>query len=120
MIQVELIILCMNILTFQRHLFKSRHVQEYPRIYLSPIPSSIEDAVGSSLIRYNLPSFKLGQTTRTLQTDIALKLDFPDNLCRASFANFALFYTGYGMDYSLNLGRERATHELIVCRHNRG
>jgi len=22
------------------------------------------------------------------------------------------------MDYSLNLGRERAAHKLIVCRHN--
>ena len=95
MIQVELIILCMNILTFQRHLFKSRQVQECPRIYLSPIPSSIEDAVGSSLIRYNLPSFKLGQTTRTLQTDIALKLDFPDNLCRAAFAILAMLYRAF-------------------------
>ena len=95
MIQVELIILCMNILTFQRHLFKSRHVQECPIIYLSPIPSSFEDAVGSSLIRYNLPSFNLGQTTRTLQTDIALKLDFPDNLCRAAFAILAMLYCAF-------------------------
>ena len=42
------------------------------------------------------------------QIDLTFKLDFPGNLCRASFANFAMFYTGHGMDYSLNLGRERA------------
>ena len=65
-------------------------------IYLIPLPSSIADAVGSSLIRYNLPSFKLGQTTRTLQTDIALKLDFPDKLCRAAFAILAMLYCACG------------------------
>ena len=32
----------------------------------------------------------------------------------------AMFYTWYGMDYSLNLGRERAAQQLIVCWHNQG
>ena len=52
---------------------------------------------------------KPGQTGQTRQTDLTFKLDFPGNLRRASFANFALFYTGYGMDYSLNLGRESSS-----------
>ena len=61
-----------------------------------------------------------GQTGQTGQTDLTLKLDFPGNLCRAAFANLAMFYTLYGMDYLLNLGRERAAQQVIVCRHNRG
>ena len=60
-----------------------------------------------------------GKPGQTGQTDLTFKLDFPGNLCRASFANVVLFYTGYGMDYSLNQGRERAAHKLIICRHNR-
>ena len=63
---------------------------------------------------------KPGQTGQTGQTDLTFKLDFPGNLCRTSFANFALFHTGYGMDYSLNLGRERAAHKLIAWRHHWG
>ena len=54
------------------------------------------------------------------RTKLTFKLDFPGNLWRASFANFAMFYTGFGMDYSLKLGRERAAQKLIVCGHNRG
>ena len=54
------------------------------------------------------------------QTDLTFKLDFLGNLWRASFANFAMFYTRFGMDHSLKLGRERAAQKLIVCRHNRG
>ena len=61
-----------------------------------------------------------GQAGQTGQTDLIFKLDFPGNLCRTSFANFAMFYTGFGMDYSLKLGRESAAQKLIVCRHNRG
>ena len=41
---------------------------------------------------------KPGQTGQTGKTDLTFKLDFPGYLCRASFANFTLFYTGYGMD----------------------
>ena len=46
------------------------------------------------------------QENQTRQTDLTFKLYFPGNLSRAYFANFAMFYTGYGMDYSLNLGGE--------------
>ena len=54
---------------------------------------------------------KKNRTTRTNGTG---------NLCRAAFEILAMFYTWYDMNYSLNLGRERATQQLIVCRHNRG
>ena len=40
---------------------------------------------------------------QTGQTKLTLKLDFTGNLCRAAFAILAMFYTWFGMDYSLNL-----------------
>ena len=75
------------------------------------------------LVMTSWSSWSSGQTGKPGnpgQTDLTFKLDFPGNLWRASFANFAMFYTGFGMDYSLKLGRERAAQKLIVCRHNRG
>ena len=62
----------------------------------------------------------MGQTGQPSQRGQTFKLDFLGNLRRAAFAILAMFYTRYGMDYFLNLGKERAAQKLIVCRHNRG
>ena len=59
----------------------------------------------------------MGQTG---QTYLTFKLDSPGKLCRAAFAIHAMFYTWFGVDSLLNLGRERAAQQLIVCRHNWG